>query len=487
MSEVLAALVAVPISAAVLPPIVGRIFEDSGWPIATAALVIQTALAGYLGVLVVKGGTLSYGVGGFTPPVGIELVADGLSAPFVLLVAVVSVALTAYTRIGGPRSNPFYSLYLLLVAGLTGVCVTGDVFNLYVFLEISGLAAYALVARASGGRAALAALKYLLLGTVGATLYLLGVGYLYVATGTLNMVDLATHLPRESTLTLAAFAFIGVGLAVKMALYPLHVWQPDAYEHAPAAVSVLLSALVSTVAGYALIRLVFGVFTVRFFAVHPIVDEVILLLAGVSVIAGGVLASRQSSVKRIFAYSSVAQFGLATVGIGLGTVPAVVGAVVQLLGHAVMKGGLFAAAGVVASRTGAASVEEYAGLGQRAPWASGSLAVIGLGMVGIPPTVGFVAKWYIAVGAIEAGSWSMLVLVLVSTLLSLTYFGTLVQQLYVRDDRNIGTERNVSERHASFGMRAVAVGAAVATVGLGFAAIGIASLVEPTVTALVES
>ena len=135
--------------------------------------------------------------------------------------AIVSLVLLAYTRVGGPRSNPFYSLYLLLVAGLTGVCVTGDAFNLYVFLEISGLAAYALVARAKGGPAALAALKYLFLGTVGATFYLLGVGYLYVASGTLNMADLATHLPHESTLTLAAFVFIGLGLAVKMALFPL--------------------------------------------------------------------------------------------------------------------------------------------------------------------------------------------------------------------------------------------------------------------------
>ena len=481
MSELLPALVVVPIVAAVLPPVAGRLHDRIGWAIAAVALAVQASLAVALAGRGFGGGPVRYAVGGFAPPVGIELVADGLSAPFVLLVAVVSLALLAYARRGGPRSDPFYSLYLLQVAGLTGVCVTGDAFNLYVFLEISGLAAYALVARGDGGRAALAALQYLLLGTVGATLYLLGVGYLYVATGTLNMPDLAAHLPHESTPALAAFVLVTVGLAIKMALFPLHAWQPDAYEHAPPAVSALLSALVSTVAGYALIRLVFGVFTVEFLAARPVAADALLLVASASVLAGGVLAYRQSSVKRVFAYSSVAQFGLAAVGIGLGTVPAVVGAVVQLLGHAVMKGGLFAAAGVVASRTGAATLEEYAGLGDVAPWASGSLAVIGLGMIGIPPTVGFVAKWYLAVGAIEAGAWPILLLVLVSTLLSLTYFGTLAQQLYVGEGNGRGPTG-----HASVGMRAVTVGAAVATLVLGVAAFEVASFVEPTVAALLD-
>ena len=341
MSEALVALVVVPIAGAILPPVVGRVRDRSGWTIATTTLLVQTTLAAWVTYLVVSERRITYAVGGVEPPFGIELVADGLSTPFVVLVALVSLCLLAYTRVGGPRSNPFYSLYLLLVAGLSGVCVTGDAFNLYVFLEISGLAAYALVARAKGGPAALAALKYLLIGTVGATFYLLGVGYAYVATGTLNMADLAATLPHESTLTLAAFVFVTVGLAVKMALFPLHVWQPDAYDRAPAAVSSLLSALVSTVAGYALFRLAFGVFTVRFFASHPAVDGTIVLVASSSVVAGGVLAYRQSSVKRLFAYSSVAQFGLVVAAFLLVTETAALGGVVHLVGHAVVKVGLF--------------------------------------------------------------------------------------------------------------------------------------------------
>ncbi|WP_440988326.1 complex I subunit 5 family protein [Haloarchaeobius baliensis] len=503
MSELLVGLVVVPIVGAVLAAVSSWVRPRSGWPLAAATLAVQAVLALRVTVLVLDGGRVAQAVGGVPPPFGIEFVADGVSTPFVVLVVGVSLALLAYTRAAGPRSGPFYGLSLLLVGGLTGVCVTGDVFTLYVFLEISGLAAYALVARAEGGPAALAALQYLLLGTVGATCYLLGVGYAYVATGTLNMADLATQLPHGSPLAVAAFAGIGVGLAVKMALYPLHVWQPDAYEHAPWAVSALLSALVSTVAGYALLRLTYTVFTVRFLAVNPLVDDAILLAGSASVVAGGVLAFRASSVRRLFAYSSVAQFGLATVGIGLGTVPALVGAVVQLLGHALMKGGLFVASGVVAARTDATTVEGYAGVGSRAPWAAGSLVVLALGMVGIPPTVGFVAKWYLAVGAIEAGSWPVAAVVVGSTLLSLSYFGRLLGQLGLGggEDRpgplptadEVDGVDTVSTDGAgddpavvSLGMRAVAVGAAVATVVLGVGAVGIASFVEPSVVSLLD-
>ncbi|MFD1646807.1 proton-conducting transporter transmembrane domain-containing protein [Haloarchaeobius litoreus] len=509
MSELLVGLVVLPIVGAVLASVSSWVHPRSGWPLAAATLAVQTVLALWVTALVLGRGRLDHAVGRVPPPFGIEFVADGVSTPFVVLVAGVSLALAAYTRVAGPRSGPFYGLYLLLVAGLTGVCVTADVFTLYVFLEISGLAAYALVARAEGGPAALAALQYLLLGTVGATFYLLGVGYAYVATGTLNMADMATQLPHGSPLAVAAFAGIGVGLAVKMALFPLHVWQPDAYEHAPWAVSALLSALVSTVAGYALLRLTYTVFTVGFLAANPLVDDAILLAGCASVVAGGALAYRASSVRRVFAYSSVAQFGLATVGIGLGTVPALVGAIVQLLGHAVMKGGLFVAAGVVAARTGATSVDEYAGVGARTPWAAGSLVVLGLGMVGLPPTVGFVAKWYLAVGAVEAGSWPALTVVVGSTLLSLSYFGRLLQQLSLGDGEErpgtlpvgdgvggadaTGGHGSVSTDGAgddpaaiSLGMRAVAVGAAVATVVLGVGAVAVASFAEPTVVSLLE-
>jgi len=300
--------------------------------------------------------------------------------------------------------------------------ITGDVFNLYVFLEITGLAAYALVASGDRDITAVAALKYLIVGTVGASLYLLGVGYLLVATGTLNMADLATKIPQvdggyTSTLILAAFGLMTAGLAVKVALYPVHTWQPDAYANAPDSVSTLISALVSTVAAYSLARVVFSVFTVEFFAAVPLAQDALFALAAVSVVVGSALAVSQRDVRRMLAYSSVSQFGLVVAGFAVASSTAVVGAIIHLVGHAVMKGGLFATAGIIERKTGARTIEEYAGLTDRAPVAAAAFAVLAFSMVGVPPAVGFVGKWYIVLGAIEVGAWPLVAVLLTSTVL----------------------------------------------------------------------
>jgi multicomponent Na+:H+ antiporter subunit D len=430
-----ALLVAVPIVAAVLPPLLRTRARRVGWPVAVLALLVQTALAGTLAWTVTTGGTVSYVVGDLPAAIGVELVVDRLAVPFVLLVPVATLGGLAYGRRGGPRSATVHSLLLLLVAGLTGVCVTADAFNLYVFLEISGLAAYGLVASGTGGRAALSALRYLLVGTVGASLYLLGVAYAYVATGTLNLADMATQVAavgHDATLVVASFALVAVGLGVKVALYPLHTWKPGAYADAPPAVAAVLSALVSTVAAYALARLLLFLYTVDLLAAVPAARTLLSAAAVLSVLAGSVLAFRQSDVRRLLAYSGVAQFGVAVAGLAVATGPAVAGAVVHLLGHALAKGGAFLAAGVLASGYGARTVEEYAGLARRAPVTAAGFAVLAVSLVGIPPAVGFFGKYYVALGAVEAGAWPVAAAVLLSTLLSLAYFARLLERLYVR-------------------------------------------------------
>ena len=191
MSDLAPFAVAVPILGSLAAFAAGVLRSKSGWAVAVVASVVQVAVAGTLAAAAFgDAGRVSYVVGGFEVPYGIELVVDGLAATVLLLVAAVSLGVLAYARRAGPRSNPFYAVYLLLVAGLSGMTVTGDLFNMYVFLEITGLAAYALVASGDSGRSAVAALKYLLVGTVGASLFLLGIGYAYVATGTLNMAEI---------------------------------------------------------------------------------------------------------------------------------------------------------------------------------------------------------------------------------------------------------------------------------------------------------
>jgi len=502
MSDLPALLVAFPLVGSVVALLAGLVRRKTGWPIAAIGSALQVAAAVALARRAFDG-TVTYVVGGFDAPFGIELVVDGLSATMVVLVAVVGLGVLGYARAAGPRSNAFYATYLLLIAGLTGMSVTGDVFNLYVFLEITGLAAYALVASGEGGDAALAALKYLIVGTVGASLFLLGIGYAYVATGTLNMADLSVKLAdvgHTATLVRAAFGLMVVGLFVKVAVFPLHTWQPTAYADAPDAVSGLISALVSTVAAYALIRIVFSVFTVGFLDANPLARVILLVAAAVSILLGSLLAVSQDDIKRMLAYSSVSQFGLIVGAVAIANGTALTGAAIHLVGHAVMKGGLFLAAGSVATATGARTVGAFEGLAERLPASSGAFALLAFGVVGVPPTVGFVGKWYVALGAVEAESWPLAIVIFLSTLLTLAYVARLVERMYFREPAGESPEIAADAAGEttgvaadgrgttlpSAGMRATVLTAAALAVVLGALAYGYAQALEPTIETLLS-
>ncbi|WP_122090055.1 monovalent cation/H+ antiporter subunit D family protein [Halalkalicoccus subterraneus] len=514
-------LVVVPILAATLPHFLGLRYDRAGWTIAALVTTASFGLAIWLAATVfTTGEAVVHQLGGFPRPIGIELVADRLSTPFAVLVTGVSAGVLAYTRTGGPRGNSFYSAYLLLVGGLSGLTLTGDVFNMFVFLEIVGLTTYALISKGRSGESAVAALKYLIIGTVGASLYLIGVGLLFVATGTLNMTDLATAIPEQAgytdPLVLSSFAFVFIGFAIKIAQFPLHSWQPDAYQHAPDGVTPMVAALVSTVSAYALFRLVYSVFTVEFLVANPYTTEVVVTFGSISVLAGSALAAMQTEVKRILAYSSVSQFGLVVLAYGLVNDTALVGAQIHLLGHAIMKGGLFLAAGTIAAGVGARTVDEYAGLAKRMPFAAGSLAVLGIALVGVPPSIGFVGKWYIAVGAVEAGAWPVAVVVFLSTMFTLAYVARLLEKMYFtpvadrptsdavaadggesgdsdgtreRDSVTDGPARvpgRVAPGTVSKGMLGVTILAALLAVGLGFAGGVFDALLSPFVEVILN-
>jgi multicomponent Na+:H+ antiporter subunit D len=501
MTDAIVLAIVVPIFAAILSLLAGLWWDRSGWLVATVACLVEGGLAAVIALTVASDGRQSYELAGFSPPAGIELVADGLSAPVIVLVATVALAVLVYSRRAGPRGNAFYTVYLLLVAGLAGVTLTGDVFNMYVFLEITGLAAYALVASGDSPKSAVAGLKYLVVGTIGASLFLLGIGYAYVATGTLNMVDLSEQLTTTAEYTdrlvLASFGLMITGMLVKVALFPVHTWQPDAYATAPDSVSAYISALVSTVAAYAVARLIFTVFTVDFLSTVPVAQNALLFAAAVSIVAGSVLAVMQTEIKRMLAYSSVSQFGMIIVAFALATQSAVVGGVIHLVGHAVLKGGLFASAGVVARQTGARTISEYAGLARNHPLSAGVVAVLGFSLVGLPPSVGFVGKWYIAVGAVESGAWPIAAVIFLSTMLTLAYIARVVERMFFAPapatERSEGAVGNVSadggeerpligDEDVSPGMIAVIVLAALAAVTLGFAGSAIEAFLEPTLT-----
>jgi multicomponent Na+:H+ antiporter subunit D len=442
MTDVLLPLaVAVPIVAATLPIALGLWFDDVGWPIAAVATTAVVGIAAGIATEVAVGGRLSHALGTYQPPIGIELVADELSAAVLVLVAVVSLATLAFSRVAGPRGNSFHSAYLLLVGGLSGMTLTGDLFNMFVFLEIVGITTYALIAADRSGASAYASLKYLVVGTVGASLYLVGVGYAFLATGTLNMVDMREQIVAQAgygdPLIQASYALIVAGLALKIALFPVHTWQPDAYQRAPDAVTAVVAALVSTASAYALIRVTYTVFTVDFLAANDAITTAILIVSGASILAGSVLAAMQSDLKRMFAYSSVAQFGMIGAAIALANETALLGGIVHLVGHGLLKFGLFLGIGTLALGYGVRRIEDAASAAREAPFTAGAIALLGLGLVGIPPSIGFLGKWYIGVGAVEssmAGAGpagiGIAVVIFVSTLFTLSYVARLIERFY---------------------------------------------------------
>jgi multicomponent Na+:H+ antiporter subunit D len=495
MSNLLVLLVVVPILAAIVSAVGGFRGRHDGWTIATGALLVTVGLSTAVASTVSRTGRISYAVGGYVPPYGIELVADSLSVLLCVVTATVSLGALLFMR-RESHSNHFYTVYLLLIAGVFGLGITGDLFTMYVFFEITGLAAYVLVASGKGGAAIYAAFKYLLVGTIGATFYLFGVGYLYIVTGALNMADIAGRLGGMygSPAVIAAALFIVVGLAVKIPLFPVHTWLPDAHSKAPPSASAVISALVTAAAAYALIRVLFDVFTIEFLTATPLIQTVLVTLAAGSVLLGTTVAARQQSVKRMLAYSTVSQFGLVVIGISIANTTALTGSVIHLAGHAVMKAGLFLAAGAIASSFGATTVDEYAGLGQRAPILSAAFMVLALAMVGIPPGVGFFGKWYIVLGAVQAEAWPVAVVIFLSTLLTLGYFVGLLERIYFGTPTvskptaatDGGTSPPQAESDVDTWKLAVVLVAAVGAVGLGFVSTPVAGFLEPVIEGMVR-
>jgi multicomponent Na+:H+ antiporter subunit D len=427
------------LGAAAVASVAGEWGPRAARVVAGLGVTVATVLAVVGLVEVLDGGPIRHQLGGWPAPLGIEYVLDPLAAYMAVVVAVMGLVVVAYPP--GPgfgvelrRRQPLYPLVLLVVGGLMGVVVTGDLFHLFVFLEIYAIASYALVAL-GGPRATFASLRYLVFGTVGSGLYLLGVGFLYFVTGSLGMADVAEQLrvigPTVSVL--GALGLVTAGLALKMALFPLHVWLPEAHSYAPPSVAALLAAVQVKVAAYALIRLLFEVFGVQLVVREAPVAELLVWFGAAGVLAGSVAAIRQDDLKRMLAYSTVAQLGYLGIGIGLSTRAALVAALFQVVSHALMKSCLFLVAGGIAERTGIRRISRMRGLARRMPAMAAALAVAALGMVGVPPTAGFFSKWYLLLAALDEGQAVVAVVIVASSLLTLGYVLRLIEVVYDGD------------------------------------------------------
>ena len=454
--------------------------------VATTAVTLVLAVVGLATTL--REGPLHHEVGGWPPPVGIEYVLDPLSGFVITLMAFIGLLITIYPVKAGfdtqpLRGTPLYGLVLLLLTGLAGVVLSGDLFNLFVFLEIYAIATYGLVAL-GGGKALFASFRYLLIGTAGSGLYLLGVGFIYFSTGSLNMADIAGLLPElgDSPTIAGALGLIVTGLAVKMALFPFHVWLPDAHSYATPAVAALLAAVQVKAAAYALIRILFDVFGPAYVGdLH--VTTMLAWFGGAGIVVGSVMAFRAKDIKRLLAYSTVAQLGFIGLGIGLANPLALVGALFHVLNHAVMKSCLFLVAGGVLAQTGIKEISRYAGMWRRMPWTMAGFGIAALSMIGIPPTAGFFSKWNLFLGSLDANEWVLAFIIAGSSLLTLLYFLKLFEQIFTQEPQEEVVAQAVEPGGRIVGPVAV-LATAVIVFGLGNAVL-ITHVLDPIAQRLV--
>ncbi|MDF1738442.1 MAG: monovalent cation/H+ antiporter subunit D family protein [Verrucomicrobiales bacterium] len=383
-----------------------------------------------------SGEVIDYFMAGWEEPIGIgiHLRIDSLNALILVLISVVVVLVSFFSirRAGDQHTEKtpqFYILYLLLCVGLLGISITGDAFNLFVLVEVSSLTSYGLVAMGSSRRGTHAALNYLLMGTVGASFYLLGVGYLYLKTGTLNMQDIHAILQAngeiaESNAVSIAFLLILVGIWIKMAFFPLHGWLPNAYSYCPSTSACLLAPLMTKVSVYVMVRVMIGVFGVEWVFVNLGWSHLVVWLAVIAILAGSMLALAQREIKKMLCYLIVAEVGYMVGGAWLSDPDhwGLTGSLYHILADAMMTLCLFLAAGVFAKRLGAIEIKDLEGLFKKMPLTSVAFVIAALGMIGVPPTAGFYSKFYLIRGAIEGGHWEYVAALLISSLVNAVLF-----------------------------------------------------------------
>jgi multicomponent Na+:H+ antiporter subunit D len=462
--------VVVPLLAAPLIVLARR--GAAAWTIATAASFASLAIAVVLFLQVRDTGVISYAIGSWPPPWGIEYRVDAVNSFVLVLIGALAsvVAPYAWRSVAAevPEDQHYlcYAMFCLVLAGLLGIAITGDAFNLFVFLEISSLASYVLIALGRDRRALFASYQYLVMGTIGATFYVIGVGLLYLMTGTLNLADLAARIGdvQESRPVLAALAFVTVGVCLKLALFPLHYWLPNAYAYSPSVVAAFLAGAATKVAIYVLLRFYFSVFGEAATFVALPMREIFLVLSLAAMFLASLAAVFQDNLKHMLAYSSVGQIGYITLGISLDNQAGLTGSMLHLFNHGITKGALFLLAGCLAFRLRSVRFADLAGIGRTMPLTTAGIVAGGLSLVGVPGTAGFVTKWYLVLGALDAGWWAIAFTPVVSSLIALGYVWRFVETAYFREP----SAAAAAAKEAPAILLAPALGLAAACVYFGF-------------------
>ena len=449
LSHLPALLVVVPMAVA---PLIAVLPSRSrlGYALATLTAGLTFVIAVLLANQVASQGSMPYEMGSWPVPFGIGLLVTPFSAVMALIisggsfVALLWGAKSLESEMGREHHALFLSCWLLASSGLLGIVVTADAFNAFVFMEISSLASYVLVAAGPKRQSLTASFKYLVTGSLGATFYLIGVGYLYMMTGTLNFDDLAIRLSEvsETTPVLIASGFIILGLALKAAIFPMHAWLPNAYQFAPTPVTVFLAACSTKVAIYLLIKFDFAVLQPNLPDHAAFFSAVLMPLAVLAFLVGSTLAIFSKDLKRMLAYSSVAQMGYILLALSIVSTAGLTAAIVHVFNHALMKSALFMAVGCLVWRFGSSNLNDLAGTAKKMPLTMAGFVLAGFSLIGVPLTAGFISKVMLIQALLELGTLGIVLLgfVLLSSLMAVVYIWRVVEVTYFG---------KLSEKHAA--------------------------------------
>jgi multicomponent Na+:H+ antiporter subunit D len=424
-----AILIVAPLLGALFAGLSAWIQERLSYPIALVSLALSTFASVNVLMEVIANGTIHYRMAGWAPPMGIEYRIDLLNAMVLVLVSSIAFLnlVASYKNVvqeTSDRAASFYVAYLLFVVGLLGIVATGDLFNLYVLIEITSLTSYTMIALGDRDRGPLASLNYVFIGVIGGSFYLLGVGYIYIITGSLNMVDVAGILPNlpGSSTVLVGFILCLLGVWIKMALFPLHVWLPNGYTYAPTAFSRVVAPLMTKVMVYVMIRLMITVFGLDYIFVKLHLSEAVVWLGTIAILFGGIMALAQKNLKKMITYIIVCEIGYMVGGAWLGNELGMTGAILHIVNDALMTFALFLAVGNIVYKIKDVDYSNLSGLFSKMPWTMAGFVLAAFSIIGVPPTCGFFSKWYLILGAFEAGAYHFVTALLVSSLICAVLF-----------------------------------------------------------------
>jgi multicomponent Na+:H+ antiporter subunit D len=502
MNVVVPLFVAIPLGAAFLIPTLGFWWRRSGEWVTMLSMAAMAVMA----IAMVGSPMVVIHVGGWKAPLGIALATDALSVLLLITINVIGFLCTIfglkYMRIYTALPK-YYGLFMLMIAGMNGVAITGDLFNLFVFLEIASIASYALVSFGIEADELEAGFKYLILGSIGSTMVLFAIGTVYAVTGTLNMADIAREMstrfsgPQTNPALLLAAALFLMGFGLKAALVPFHAWLPDAHPSAPAPISAMLSGVViKTLGVYAMCRVFFNIY--GFEAGSPsamIIAKSIIAFSVLSIVVGGLLAIGQWDFKRLLAYSSIGQIGYVTLGIGIGgsvlasggprslAALAILGGLFHLVNHAAFKSLLFLSSGAIQHATGTRDMKRLGGLGQRMPITATTTNLAALSIAGVPPFAGFWSKLIIIVATIKSGHTGVASVAIIMAFVTLVYYVKVQREIIFGEVR--GAAEKAHEVSATMYVPLIILAVVCVSFGLLYPVIG-GRLLEPARDALLN-